>query len=385
MSDRGAPELIDEQAETHLPGLAAAGAEVFTASQWRLMWWKFRKHRLAVVSGAFIVVLYLMAALVEFVAPYPLEHRDPSMACAPPQRLHFFGADGFHPWPFVYGLKSARHPELLKKVYDEERSRRYPVKLFVRGEPYRLWGLIETDWHLFGVAEGGTIYLLGADSLGRDLLSRIIYGTRISSTVGLIGVLLSFILGMALGAVSGFYGGWVDNLIQRIIEVLRSFPAIPLWMALSAALPKTWTPLQIYFGITLVLSFLGWTGLARVVRGRILALREEDFAVAALLSGAGKWRLMWRHLLPSVTSHVVVALTLAVPGMILGETSLSFLGLGLRPPITSWGVLLKEAMNIQAVALHPWLLTPVLFVILTVLAFNFVGDGLRDAADPYAR
>ena len=259
------------------------------------------------------------------------------------------------------------------------------MRLFVRGTPYRFWGLFETDVHLFGVDDGGTLFLLGTDHLGRDLLSRIIYGSRISLTIGLVGVTLSFVFGLVIGVVSGYYGGWIDNLIQRGIEILRSFPSIPLWMALAAALPSSWSPLQIYMGITVVLSFIGWTGLARQVRGKILSLREEDFATAALLAGASRWRIMTRHLLPSFMSHIIVSLTLAVPGMILGETSLSFLGLGLRPPVTSWGVLLKEAQNVQAVAFQPWLLTPVIFVIITVLAFNFVGDGLRDAADPYSR
>ncbi len=366
-------------------GVEAPAAEVYTASQWQLMWWKFRKHKLAVAAGVVVLFLYAIAAFCEFLAPYSLEHRDVPRAYAPPQRLRLVADDGVHLWPFVYRLESQRHPASLRKVYVEDRSTCYPIRLFVRGTPYEFWGLFETDLHLFGVGEGGTCFLLGTDGLGRDMLSCILYGARISLTIGLIGVSMSFVLGLIIGGISGYVGGWVDNLIQRLIEILRSFPSIPLWMALSAALPATWSPLQIYLGITLVLSFIGWTGLARQVRGKILSLREEDFATAALLCGASRWRILWRHLLPSFMSHIIVSITLAVPGMILGETALSFLGLGLRPPITSWGVLLKEAQNVQAVALHPWLLTPVIFVILTVLSFNFVGDGLRDAADPYAR
>jgi len=383
--------MADDASQTgsslHLGTTAGVGSEaqVSVASQWRLMWWKFRKHRLAVWSAVVILTLYLVALFCEFLAPYPLEHRDTNHAYAPPQRLHFVDEDGFHLRPFVYGLKGIRHPTSLRKVYVEDKSRRHPVRLFARGDPYRLWGLIPARRHLFGVASGGTVYLLGTDSLGRDMLSRIFYGARISLTIGLVGVGLSFILGLAIGAFSGYVGGWVDSLIQRLIEILRSFPSIPLWMALSAALPAWWSPIQIYFGITVVLSLVGWTGLARQVRGKILSLREEDFATAAVLAGASQCRIMWRHLPPSFMSHIIVALTLAVPGMILGETALSFLGLGLRPPVTSWGVLLKEAQNVQSVAFHPWLLAPVFFVVVTVLAFNFVGDGLRDAADPYAR
>ena len=360
-------------------------AEAYAASQWQLMWWKFRKHRVAIAAGLVIVGLYVVAIFCEFLAPYTLDHRQVSYAFAPPQRLHFVSDEGVHLWPFVYGIRGVRHPETLRKFYLEDRERRYSVRLFVRGEPYYFWWLFKTDVHLFGVDNGGTLFLLGTDHLGRDLLSRIIYGSRISLTIGLVGVTLSFVFGLVIGVVSGYYGGWIDNLIQRAIEILRSFPSIPLWMALAAALPSSWSPLQIYMGITVVLSFIGWTGLARQVRGKILSLREEDFATAALLVGASRWRIMTRHLLPSFMSHIIVSLTLAVPGMILGETSLSFLGLGLRPPVTSWGVLLKEAQNVQAVAFQPWLLTPVIFVIITVLAFNFVGDGLRDAADPYSR
>jgi peptide/nickel transport system permease protein len=360
-------------------------SNLYTASQWQLMWWKFRKHQVAVWSAMTLLFLYLMVIFCEFLAPYPLSFQDTSYAYAPPQRIHFFSDDGFHLWPFVYGLEGRRNPETLHKSYREDRGQKYPLRLFAKGHPYQFWGLFETRRHLIGVDSGGTLFLLGTDSMGRDLLSRIIYGSRISLTIGLIGVGLSFSLGLLIGVVSGYYGGWIDNLIQRAIEIIRSFPRIPLWMALSAVLPSTWSPIQIYFGITVVLSIFGWTGLARQVRGKILSLREEDFATAAMLAGASQPRIMWHHLLPSFMSHIIVSLTLAIPGMIIGETSLSFLGLGLRPPITSWGVLLQEAQNIQTVAFYPWLLSPAVFVILTVLVFNFMGDGLRDAADPYDR
>lgn len=358
--------------------------EALTASQWRLIWWKFRKHKLALWAGILLILLYGIAAFCEFLAPYTLEYRDIDQIYAPPQTIRFVSEEGIHFRPFVYPLEGTRHPETSRRIYFENRDNPMPIRFFVRGESYRFWGLFETNIHLFGV-EDGDILLLGADSLGRDLLSRILYGARISLTIGLIGVVLSFVLGLSIGAISGFFGGWIDNLIQRVIEVIQSFPAIPLWMALAAALPTTWSPLQLYLGITVVLSLIGWTGLARQVRGKVLSLREEDFATAAILAGASRTRVMWRHLLPSFMSHIIVSLTLAVPAMILAETALSFLGLGLRSPATSWGVLLMESQNVQAVAVHPWLLTPVVFVVLTVLAFNFLGDGLRDAADPYSR
>ena len=356
----------------------------FIASQWSLMWWKFRRHRLAIVSGAALLVLYILAGFCEFIAPYDLTERHRRYVYTPPQRIRLFH-DGRITRPFVYGLERSVDPETLRKSYSENRSAVFPLRFFTRGHEYRFWDLFPTDVHLFGVDEGGTAFLLGTDRLGRDMLSRIAYGSRISLSIGLIGVTLSLLLGVILGGVSGYYGGTTDNLIQRFIEMLRSFPTIPLWMALSAALPAQWPPLRIYFGITVILSLVGWTGLARVVRGKLLALREEDYAMAARVAGASEGRIIAGHLIPAFMSHIIVTVTLAIPGMILAETALSFLGLGLRPPVTSWGVLLQEAQNVRTVALHPWLLLPVLFVIVTVLAFNFIGDGLRDAADPYTR
>ena len=285
--------------------------------------------------------------------------------------------------PFVYEFRQELNEETFRWEYIADTTTRYPVRLFHRGDEYRFWRLFRTDLHFFGVDTPATIHLLGTDELGRDMLTRVLYASRISLSVGLGGVLISFLLGCLLGGVSGFYSGKVDTIIQRVIEFLRSIPTIPLWMGLAAALPAHWSAIKVYFGITLVLSIVGWTGLARVVRGKLLELREEDFVMAARIAGQGAGDIIRRHLLPSFMSYLIVNITLAIPGMILGETALSFLGLGLRPPVVSWGVLLKDAQNFRTVAIHPWLLIPGIFVIVTVLMFNFLGDGLRDAADPY--
>ena len=364
----------------------SVGEKIFTASQWRLMWWKFRKHKLAVVSTAVVAFFYFMAIFCEFLAPYPLEARDSKFALAPPERLHFVGEDGFHLRPFVYGRDKQSDPETWRITFVENKDEVHPIYFFLHGQPYRFWGLWETDLHFFGVKDPEyVVSLLGMDKIGRDLLSRLIYGSRISLSIGLVGIFLTLIIGAVLGGMSGYYGGFIDNIVQRVIEMLRSIPQLPLWMALSAALPPTLSPVKVYFGITVILSVIGWTGLARVVRGKILSLREEDFVMAARLAGTGEMRIIVRHLLPSFLSHLIVSVTMSIPGMILAETSLSFLGIGLRPPVTSWGVLLQNAQQVDALAHHPWFLAPVFFIIAAVLAFNFVGDGLRDAVDPYVR
>jgi peptide/nickel transport system permease protein len=354
----------------------------YRASQWKIMWWKFRRHRVAVVSAMVLLVFYASTLVSELIAPYHLHTRNAKQIYAPPQEMHFFH-EGRFVGPFVYGHSMRLDMETLRRVYTPDPKQVHAVRFFCLGDEYKFWGLIEGRFHFVCPAKGGALHLLGTDRLGRDLLSRIIYGARVSLTVGLLGIIVSFIIGVTLGGISGYYGGWVDTVIQRFIEMVRCFPELPLWMALSAALPVNWSPILVYFGITIILGLLDWPGLARAVRSKLLALREEDFASAAVLMGAGPGRVIARHLLPNFASHLIASVTLAVPGMILGETALSFLGLGLRPPVTSWGVLLNEAQNINVVALYPWIMASVLPVFLVVLAFNFMGDGLRDAADPY--
>ncbi len=374
-----------ETLEESLP-LAAEEDRIYVASQWQLMWWKFRRHKMALICIGILVIVYFITIFCEFLAPYDPHRYDVKFAYAPPQLPHFIDAEGLHLPPYVYGLKGTRDPETLRIVYEIDDTVRLPLKFFTQGDPYKFWGMRPSNLRLVGLETNDkVVFILGADRLGRDNLSRILMGTRISSTIGLVGVALSFVLGILLGGLSGFYGGTVDTIIQRLIEFIRSIPSIPLWLALSAAVPKDWPVLKVYFMITIILSLIGWTGLARVVRGRFLALRQEDFVLAARLAGSSELRIILRHMVPSFYSHIIASITLAIPGMILSETSLSYLGLGIRPPAISWGVLLQEAQNLRAIAMAPWLLIPGLFVIITVLAFNFVGDGLRDAADPYAR
>lgn len=369
-------ELVDEELESN------ERSETF----WVLVWRKFRKHRMAVVGAVVTFGFYFACVtLGDFIAPHTLEAQHRTYKAAPPQMPRFIDSEGkFHLGPFVYGYKRELDEKTFERKYKPDPEQRFPIKLFHKGEPYRLWGMIPMQTHLFGVDEPGTIFLFGTDRLGRDMFSRVLYGGRISLTIGLLGVAMSLTIGSIMGTISGYYGGWIDNLIQRAIELLRSFPEIPLWMALGAAVPKSADPLLVFFMISFILSIISWGGMSRIVRGMVLSLRERDFTQAAKGLGASDRRIILRHLLPNCSSFLVVETSLVIPRMILAETALSFLGLGLRPPVTSWGVLLEEARQVRVLAEQPWLVMPAMFVILFVLAVNFMGDGLRDAADPYS-
>lgn len=361
---------------------APATTELAMLTPRRLMWLKFRDHKVALWSLLILVLFYLTAIFAPVVAPANPWQRNPRLRYAPPQRVRVFHKGALHR-PFVYPVVQKINQETKHITYELDTANPQPLLLFPRGDAYTLWGTFKGDRHVIGLPGGKPLMLLGGDRMGRDMLSRIIYGSRISLSIGLVGVLLSLVLGVVIGGISGFYGGRIDAFIQRVIEVLRSFPTIPLWLALSAAIPSTVSDITLYFGMTIILALIGWTGLARVVRGKFLALREEDYVLSARVAGVKELTIICRHLVPAFTSHLIVHVTLAIPGMILAETALSFLRLGLRPPVISWGVLLQDAQNPTALALYPWLLTPAVFVIVAVLAFNFVGDGLRDAADPY--
>ena len=361
-------------------------AKIFVASQWQLMWWRFRRHQMAMISAIVVILIYMVALFAEFLAPFNPEIPNARYLYAPPQPLYLYDSVEGRLNPHVYGFNSTVDSASSRRVFTIDYNQKIPVRFFVQGEPYKLMGLFPMTIKLLGpVDKTQPVFLIGADRLGRDMLSRIIYGTRISMSIGLVGVIISLVLGILLGGLSGYYGGRVDVIIQRMIEFLRSIPTIPLWMGLAAALPLDWPPTRIYFGITIILSLIGWTGLARVVRGRFLAMREEEFVMAAELDGANELRIILRYMLPSFLSHIIASTTLAIPAMILAETSLSFLGLGLRPPVISWGVLLKDAQSVRAVLTAPWQLWPAAAVIVAVLALNFLGDGLRDASDPYSR
>lgn len=392
-----ADDIIKTAPVSIRPGATPTSADdippLAIASQWRLMWWKFKKHRLAMVSMVIIAIMYTVALFAGFFAPQDKTTYSRHYTQAPPQTIHWFDNGKFG--PYVYGYKQETDPRTFERRYTEDRDNKIPLGFFVKGDPYSIglsgipvewlnWLHIDTRVHFFGAKNhGDPFYLFGADDLGRDVWSRVIFASQISLSVGLVGVFLSLGLGILLGGLSGLIGGWIDTLIQRCIELLRSIPDIPLWMAMATAVPPRWDPVLVYFGITVILSLLGWTSMARVVRGKFLALREEDFILAAELDGVPRQRIIVKHMVPSFLSHIIASVTLSIPGMILGETALSFLGLGLQPPVVSWGVMLKDAQSIRVISNMPWMLLPGAAVSITVLVFNFLGDGLRDAADPY--
>jgi peptide/nickel transport system permease protein len=353
----------------------------YAASQGKLIWWKFKRHKLALISIPFLVILYLGAIFAEFLSPYIPSKVYSDYRSAPPQVIRIYDEEGGFQAPFVYEIERVMDEKTFARTYILNKDIKYPVKFFTRGEPYKFWGVFRADIHL--ITSSGPMFLIGTDELGRDMLTRVLYGSRISLTIGLISVIFTFIIGVTLGAISGYFGGIIDDFIQRFIEILMSIPAIPLWMTFSAALPRNWSSLQIYFAIIIVMSLITWTGLARVVRGKLMSLLDEDFVIAARIAGAKDFYIMFRHLIPTMTSYIIVYLTLSVPGTIIGEAVLSFLGLGIKPPIVSWGVLLQNVHNLKAIAFQPWLLLPIAWIIVTVLMFNFLGDGLRDSADPY--
>lgn len=379
---------VDEVVNTAATATSTApGKEWVSLSQWQLIWRRFKRSRAALVGGAILAFFYLCALFAEFLAPYRIDTRFTNQIYAPPNPPRFVDENGvFHFPPFVYKMMQKINQETLEITFTPDTSQMYPLKFLVQGDPYKLWGIILSDVHLFGTGEPDVpVFLLGSDRQGRDMLTRMLMGAQISLTVGLVSVAIGLVLGSVLGVVSGYFGGLIDDGVQRFAELLLVIPQIPLWMALAAILPVGWSSVQVYFGITIILSLLTWGGLARQIRGKTLAMREEGFVLAARAAGASHWWIITRHLLPNNASHIIVIATLAIPYVILAETALSFLGLGIRAPMTSWGVLLEEAQNVKVLIFHPWLVLPAVLVILAVLGFNFVGDGLRDAVDPYSR
>ncbi|MBD8065163.1 ABC transporter permease [Devosia sp. PTR5] len=377
--------MTDQTLPAAAPQSAARQEDLYTAKPWQLVWRRFTKHTLAVISLWFLGIIIVAAIFADMVAPYDPFEVQRLRTLAPPTGIHLFH-EGQFVGPFVYGLKRERDPETARVHFEDDLEKVLPIQLFYAGDDYNFFGLFKSNIHLFGIDDRrNQINLIGTDDLGRDVFSRLMHGARVSLSAGLVGVAFAFVLGLTLGSISGYFGGWIDSSIQRLMEFIRSIPTIPLWMGLAAALPIAWDPLFVYVLITLILALIGWTHLARVVRGQFFAIRNEDYVLAARLAGASEYRIITKHMLPSMTSYIIAALTLAVPDMILGETALSFLGLGLRPPVVSWGVLLQDAQNLRSISMAPWLLAPGAAVVLTVLAFNFLGDGLRDAADPYGQ
>jgi peptide/nickel transport system permease protein len=378
--------MSDARSEATPPDLGSQseGERVFYATQWQLVWWQYRKNRLAFLGMFVLAVLYSMAILAGVLAPYEATERFGGLEMAPPTKIHIRDEEGNLYRPFIYEFDFRVNMDTLCREFAENTSEPYPIRFFVGSEPHKLLGLIPVKWRLLGT-DGAPLLLFGADHLGRDLFSRTLYGSSISMFIGFTGVIMTFLIGISLGGVAGYLGGVADEIIMRTVDFMTSIPSIPLWMSLAAAIPREWSVIQTYFAITIILSVISWGGLARVVRGKLLSLREEDFVMAARLYGSSPSRLIFRYLVPNFTSYLLVNITIAIPTNILGETALSFLGLGIQPPAVSWGTLLQDAQNLTVVAQRPWQLIPGGFVVVTVLMFNFIGDGLRDAADPYTR
>ncbi len=376
-----APEISQDDKAPEMKTVRPDEERMYYATQWELMWWRFRRHKLAFICLWLLLGFYLVGVFCEFFSPYDPNQRFPKFVRAAPTRVHFRDNEGLS-WPFVYGVTSEVVDYRL--VVTEDKSVKYPIGLFVPGWRYKLFGIFETNIHLFGVEDRAAVWLFGLDLLGRDVFSRAIYGSRLSLFVGLLGLTFTFIMGMLMGGISGYFGGRIDAIIQRLVDFMNSIPMLPVLMILAGAIPRTWPSVRVFFLISILLALVNWTGLARAVRGMLLAMRDEDYALAAKVAGAGDFRIIARHLLPGITSHLIMSLTISIPGMIIAETSLSFLGLGLQPPAVSWGVILQDVLDISKIAEQPWMLIPVTFIIAVSLLFNFVGDGLRDAADPYA-
>jgi len=359
---------------------------IYYASHWQLMWWQFKKHRLALLSLGILAVLYFAAVFADLVTPYDVMQRYPGYENMPPTKIHFMD-NGKLQRPYIYKLRKKLDPETVRMVFTEDTSEKFPILFFFSGEePRKLFGVIPINWRPFGTGpDGPPVFLFGSDRFGRDIFSRTIYGGRVSLFIGFGGVIITFVLGCTLGGLAGYFGDVTDEVIMRLVDFLVAIPKIPLWMALAAAVPRTWPVTKTYFAITIILSIVGWGGLARTVRGKLLSLREEDYVMAAEIYNASVSRLIFRYMLPNFMSYLLVNITLSIPSMILGETSLSFLGLGIQPPAVSWGALLRDAQQLVVVVDRPWQMVPGAFVVIAVLMFNFVGDGLRDAADPYSR
>lgn len=376
-----APQVVKDDKKPETKTVRPDEDRFYYATQWELMWWRFRRHKLAFICLWLLLAFYFVGIFCEFFSPYDPNQRFPAFVRSSPTHVYFRDEKGFR-WPFVYGVTSEVVDYRL--VVTEDKTVKYPIGLFVHGWRYELFGLIDTDVHLFGVDDKAAVWLFGLDLLGRDVFSRAIYGSRLSLFVGLLGLTFTFVMGMLMGGISGYFGGTIDAIIQRLVDFMNSIPMLPVLMVLAGAIPRTWPSVRVFFLISILLALVNWTGLARAVRGMLLAMRDEDYALAAKVAGAGDFRIIWRHLLPGITSHLIMSLTISIPGMIIAETSLSFLGLGLQPPAVSWGVILQDVLDISKIAEQPWMLIPVTFIIVVSLLFNFVGDGMRDAADPYA-